>query len=273
VTARLNDRDLNRLLADWLDEGPNTAADFVVARAMARVPTVRRRSAAWWLQRLLRTQGPLLASLAVLLVLGAAAILAIGFILQPTPPPAPSAPAIPSTSPTTTIEPSPSASEEARATSELAVDEINGPVPLSTLGTWKIERGGGSSLNQLTGYQFVWDNRRRWLAIYLNPEGKYDPVSVTRTSDLQVLIGWNFMMTGGGEDDPYAGTGSFLSEQGECTITFSTFTETEVAGTIDCREIPGTYSIRDSGISESSVSVRASFSFDPQRDTNSTPDQ
>ena len=277
MTARLNDRDFDNLLAGWLDEGPNTAADFVVEQAMARVPDARRRGTVptWWpqLPRLLRTQGPLIASLAVLLVLGTAAILAVGLVLEPTPPPPPSPPPITSSSPTTSVEPGPSASEEERATSELAVEEIDGPVPLSTFGTWMIERGGGSSPNQLTGYQFVWDNRRRWLAIYLNPEGEYEPTSITRTGDLQVLIGWNFMMTGSGEDDPYAGTGSFLSEHGECIITFDTFTATEVAGMINCADIPGTYSAGGPDIREGSVSVRGSFSFDPQRDTFATPGQ
>jgi hypothetical protein len=273
MTTRFDDRAMERLLSAWFDEGPMTAGDTTVDQVMARIPTVRQRGrlAAWWprMPRLLRTQGPLLASLAVLLVLGAAVALVIGSIGPPDPPPNP--PVLPSAS--ASIEPGPSESEEARATSELAVDDIDGPVPLSTLGTWKIERGGGSSLNQLTGYQFVWDNRRRWLAIYLNPEGEYDPISVTRTTDLQVLVGWNFMMTGGGEADPYAGTGSFLSEQGECTIIFSTFTATEVAGTIDCTDIPGTYSAGEPGIRAGSVSMRGSFSFDPQRDTYSTPGQ
>ena len=97
MTAPLHDRELDALLAGWLDEGPNTAAGFVVERAMARVPTVRRRGAPWWpqLPRVLRTQGPLLASVAVLLVLGAATLLALGLIFRPDVPP-PSSPPAPS---------------------------------------------------------------------------------------------------------------------------------------------------------------------------------
>ncbi len=96
----MDDRELDLLLAEWFDEGPNTAAGFVVERALERVPTVRRRGASWWprLPRLLRTQGPLLASLALLLVLGAALIVALASIERPVIP-APSEPPIATTSP------------------------------------------------------------------------------------------------------------------------------------------------------------------------------
>ena len=58
MSVRMDDRELDMLLADWFDEGPNTAAGFVVERALERVPNVRRSGASWWpqLPRLLHNQ-------------------------------------------------------------------------------------------------------------------------------------------------------------------------------------------------------------------------
>ncbi|HEX6129512.1 MAG TPA: hypothetical protein VF071_10875 [Candidatus Limnocylindria bacterium] len=265
MTARLNDRDLNRLLSDWLDEGPSTAADFVVERAMARVPTVRRRGAASWLPRLLRTQGPLLASLAVLLVLGAAVALVIGSIIGPPDPP-PSPPVLPSDS--ASIESSPSASEEARATGELVLEEIVGPISLGTSGPWLIERAQATTADELTQYRFAWfGNQSRWLDLFLDPQSTYESGSRTATGRLRVVVAWFFQNTSEGESDPNAGTGSFASDSGECTITFDTSTETHIAGSLECVDIPGTYDGGQEGLIES---VTATFSFDPN-DSYATP--
>jgi hypothetical protein len=262
MTARLNDRELNRVLDAWLEEGPMAAADMTVDRVMARVPTVRqhgRVSGAWpRLLQPLRTQGPMLVSVMVLVTLVAGVALAIGMIMRPGP--APSPPLLPSSEATPAL-----------AESEAIIEEIRGPVPLRTFDSWVAKsrdpslgevRQPGSPSAGVHGYIFTPDSTGRWFTIYLDPTQDYGDGATTERDD---LIGWNFSNI---LDPEQRGAGSFMSAGGECALTFHAFTQAEIAGTLACVDVPGTYSAGTDGSTQDAVieRLRATFSFHPVLD-------
>lgn len=278
MTARLNDGDLNRVLEAWFDEGPMTAADTTIDGVMARIPTVRQRNrvAGWWppLPQLLRSQAPVLAAVIVLVTLLAGLTLAIGLITRPGPAPSPPPPP-PSSE--TAASPSPSGSVDATpqpATSEAIIEEIRGPVPLRTFDNWVAKsrdpslgelRQPGSPSTGVHGYIFTPDSTGRWFTIYLDPTHDYGAAAATERDDLRVLIGWNFSNF---LDPEMRGAGSFTSDGGECALTFHVFTDEEIAGTLDCFDVPGTYSSGTEGGTQDAVIERllATFSFNPVLD-------
>jgi hypothetical protein len=276
MNARLNDRDLTRVLDAWFDEGPMTAADTTLDRVMGRIPTVRQRSrvgGAWTqLPWLLRTQAPMLASLAVLVTLLAGLAVTVGIITRPGP--APNPPPPPSSEASVSPRTSPSAdATPALAESEAVIEEIRGPVPLRTFDNW-VAKSRDLSLGQVSapgeptgvhGYVFTPDSTARWFTIYLDPTHDYPVPATTERDDLRVLIGWNFSNY---LDPDVRGSGSFVSDDGECVLSFEVFTEAEIAGTIDCIDVPGSYSTGTEGGAQDAVIGRllASFSFDPVLD-------
>lgn len=285
MTTRLNDRDLSRVLDAWLDEGPMTALDTTIDRVMARIPTVRQRrlvGGGWArLPRPLRVHASMVASVVMLVGLLAGLALAIGIIAPPNP--APSLPPAPPASVATT-SPRPSASVEATpalARSEAVIQEIRGPVPLRTFDSWvaKSQDPNLGEVNQpgapgtgVHGYIFTPDSTGRWFTLYLDPMQDYGDHATTDRDDLRVLIGWNFSNI---LDPALRGSGSFVSDEGECAVTFRVFSETEIAGTVDCTEVPGTYAAGTEGGTRAAVIDRllATFSFHPvldvyERDTD-----
>lgn len=263
MTARLNDRELDALLAGWLDEGPSTAAGFVVEQALARVPTVRRR-AGWWPQLpiLLRTHGPLLAAVAVMLVLAAGVALAVGMITRPQPVP-PSPPVVPSldASASPTQEPSPSASEEARMPAR-ATGELRGPAGTVPAGTRWVFLASNPDDAPVIGYEFVfgWSSAYKF-AIFLDPTSRDWVGTWTTDGELRVVISWALAVgTSGG-----LRLGTFTSEAGECQVTFETFGSTAAGGSLHCADVPGMYANPGEDFKDGVVELLniTSFGFDP----------
>jgi len=277
MTTPLTDSDLDRLLGAWIDEGPTMGADMTLDRVMARIPTLRQRSrVGGWMPhgtQLLRTQAPILAGLVALVTLMGGLALAFGIITRPGPAPSPPPPA----SAGATVAPSASTSTEASpvpARSEALIAEIRGPVPLSTRRDWvaksrdpslgEVSRPGAPSTS-VNGYIFTPDSMGRWFIIYLDPTHNYADAATTARDDLRVLIAWSFWNI---IDPTLRGSGSFSSDDGECAITFEVFTEAEIAGTLDCVDVLGRYSVGAQGGIQDGVIERllATFSFDPVRD-------
>lgn len=260
MSVRTDDRELDLLLADWFDEGPNTAAGFVVERALERVPGVRRRGASWWprLPRLLRAQGPLLAALIVLLVLGTALVVALAEINRPIIP-APSQPPIATSSPS--VAPTQSATPRAAVTRGRF--EISSTTPMGSLPSRAFpqfivvnDRPDG-----LLGFTFRYDSGNATVSVYLDPEAEYLGSWDTTREDLVVSI---FYARGTATSGDQSTRGVFESAAGECQVTFETFTATAASGSLECADVPGTYLKNADGIvKEGVLQLSGTFSFDP----------
>lgn len=74
------DRDFDRVLDRWMDDGPTTVADRVIATAMTEVHTTRQRGTRWaLLKELLMTRKPAMTVLGIAAV-AAVALVAIQFV-------------------------------------------------------------------------------------------------------------------------------------------------------------------------------------------------
>lgn len=271
MTARLHDRELDALLADWLDEGPSTAADFVVEQAMARVPGVRRRGAGWWpqLPSLLRTQGPLLAILAVLTILGAGMALALGLIPPPEPPPNP--PVLPGVSQTAMPSPSASAPGTARPVPKRGSFEISTPLgafPSGRTWTFKGDIGGdGLASDGLNGYGFTtgWSGEGGVVysvVIYLDPQADYFGAWDTTRSDLAVSL--SYYINTNDSMGQLVASGAFVTVADECIVSFEEYEPTVARGSLNCVDVPGTYNSRaDPERREGTADIVGTFAFDP----------
>ena len=255
----MDDRELDMLLADWFDEGPNAAAGFVVERSLERVPSVRRRGASWWprLPHLLRTQGPLLASLALLLVLGTALVVALASSERPVIP----APSVPPATSSPSIAPTQSATPRAGITRGRF--EITSITPMGSLPSREFpefhvvkDRPDG-----LLGFTFRYDAGNATVTIYLNPRSEYEGSWDTTREDLVVSVFYaRSTATSGGEST----RGVFESAAGECMVTFEQFTATATSGSLECADVPGTYLKNSDGIvKEGVLQLSGTFSFDP----------
>jgi hypothetical protein len=256
MPARLNDRDLERVLDAWMEEGPMTAAESTIDQVMARIPTARQRGGfgrGLQLPRLLRTQGPVLASMLVLVTLLAGLALAIGTITRPVPAPSP-----PPVASDAASEPSPSASAEetprpVRARGSFEMTTPVGSIPGGRTWVFSVQE-----YEPLRGFRFSYGccgAKEYYVTLFVDPLGTYAGTLGTEREGLGVLIGI--------QDIASRTNGSFASELGECQFAFEEFGTTSAQGTLTCANVPGTYARGDETGLEGQVSLSGEFTFDP----------
>lgn len=256
MTARLNDRDFERVLDAWLDEGPMTAAESTIDQVMARIPTARQRGGfgrGLQLPRMLRTQGPMLASVLVLVTLLAGLALAIGTITRPLP-----TPSLPPVASDATTDPSPSASAEETPTPVRARGSFEMTTPVGSIPGGRTWVFSVQEYEPLRGFRFSYGccgAKEFYVTLFLDPLGNYTGTLGTERDDLGALIGI--------QDIASRTNGTFESELGECRFAFEEFSSIAARGTLTCANVPGTFARGDETGLEGQVSLSGEFTFDP----------
>jgi hypothetical protein len=266
MTARLNDRELDRVLDAWLSEGPATVSGAALAGALERIPVTRqRRLSGRWLGPLAELRQaerwrPAIRVAGILVVLAAlAGVVALAALIgappgpDPSPTPATTSPSVDadvSQAPSSTPQSSPPASVELQLDgSPLAADqwEFKGCPPVT------ITEPDGERVCRFT------DGWHR-LEIYgLSQPGLDGAGIATSDSGVRVRIWWYR-----GEIGDTLHLGDFESTQGECRLNLTDLTDTLANGTIDCTAVPGAYSTTVGGTEqETKVDLRGSFTFNP----------
>jgi hypothetical protein len=259
----MNDRQLDRVLNAWLDEGPSVAGPVVVDGAMARISTVRQVRTAGWRSPDIRVAiparwRPALAVVVTTIILAgmAYAIIIVGGDARPDPIPEPTASAS-----------APSA-DDATATGAAAV-HVTGATDVTD--EWYFTPGDPSGEPGLSMFRFfdrgVADEPvcnedkcgpdRAYLSIYLVP-AEVSPGTRVTGPRLMIAIGFpGQTRIGGAAGDP-SFSGSFISRAGECEVTITTATASEVAGSFECLDVP-------SRVNRDRIDASGTFSFDPTR--------
>lgn len=251
-------RNFDSVLREWVDLGDERLPLGNLDAALAEIETTPQRGHRPLEELMMRLQ-PFALPIAVVVV-AVIAVAALAVASQP-----------PSVGPQPSVASAAPSTPGGESASEAIVESIAGPVNLAATRPW-LAKSRDSGIGQLqgdsdlSGYQFSPDSLQRWFTIYLDPEAEYGTSVDTDGTTLWVAVGWNI----GGDGSR---TGTFASRNGECTVTFSTFSLREIAGSLECEDIPGTYSdasdpgTRDGVISE----MQASFSVDPVADVYEVP--
>lgn len=262
-------RNLDDLLREWVDDGAERLPQHHLDAALAEIVNTPQHGA-----RSAPAEGFLMRIQQLAVPMGVVAALVFAFIAlalvtgqEDVGPP-------PSTSASASIRPTASLGTPAAA-SEAIIEEavrsdgirlIGSMAPSSAwVGTSRDSSiGSGVGSTDLTGYLFTPNSLQSWFTLYLDPDGSYESPSLTDGERLSASIGWNL---GGGGDE----TGSVISRDGECSVTFSTFTSTAIEGGIECTDVPGSWTDPELGRQEGTLDFRASFSFDPVADAYEMP--
>lgn len=257
----MNDRQLDRVLDAWLDDGPTVAGPVVVDGAMARISTVRQVRRAGWRPTDMRMAiparwRPALAVMITMILLAGmtVAIIMVGGDGRPHPTPEPTASA--------TLRPDATASGAATL-------RVTGATEVTD--EWYFTPGDASGEPGLSMFRFfdrgvadepvcVEDKcgpERAALSIYLVPAEVSLGTSVTGPR-LIIAFGFPGQTRVGGAAGEAVFVGSFVSRAGECRVTITTVSTSEVAGSFDCVDIP-------SPANRDRIDASGIFSFDPTR--------
>ena len=257
MTSQLNDRELDRVLDAWLDEGPLRVSDVVIDGALGRIPTTRQHPVRpTLLPPMLRMQ-----AVAVPLVIAAAiAFVAILGLLRGSLQVGPTQTASPSAS---VIQASPTAlpTEVPSSASGRARLEVSGAAEFTEewgfIRAEAIERYPG-----LRAYEFYELANTpcecpggKYLAVHLDPNApEAYPLGTPVPTGPRLILRFGFVDDVYVDDDYVNG---HLSTDGECSVTFTRFTEREIDATYECVDVP-------SEINQQLVNVVGTFSFDPR---------
>jgi hypothetical protein len=261
VTSQLNDQLLDRVLDSWMDEGPIAVSEVVIDAALARVPTTRQRGrpfqfGPWRVARMQALAVPSFVVLA-LAVVAVLTLLRLSPTVGPDPLQTPSAPA--PTPPAATPQPTPTQAPTS-ATGRARV-EVTGATDLTD--TWGfVPNADVQEFPGLTLYAFYELASTacgcpggRYLEVHLDPEAAAEyPLGQP------VVTGERLILRFGFPPDVYI-SGEYmnghLSRAGECAVSFTRFTSTEVEATFECADVP-------SDVNAQLIGVVGSFSFDPR---------
>ncbi|MGH2454798.1 MAG: hypothetical protein ACRDHD_00860 [Candidatus Limnocylindria bacterium] len=266
----MSDRDLDRVMEAWFDEGPTIAAEAVIDGALARIPTARQRGSGWrWLPfpgqhpRTILRYATLVVAVALLIT----AVAGLAVVLAPDPQPQPPAPTLPMASATGSARPSagPTPSGPPSAATGLASISITGATDLQ--GEWQFFPANRSEafpeLNRYAFYQFRGSAcdcpAGAYLHVFLDPGEAY-PATVRTGPDLALRLG--FPSSGGMRPDEYHN--SHPSVMGECEVAFTVFSDTLIEATFTCVDVP-------SDVNDLLINSSGSFSFDPREADASRP--
>jgi hypothetical protein len=262
MTVRIGDRELDRLMAAWMDEGPTIVAETVIDTALAQIPTTRRRGRRWRPQDVFTDRAPSMlryAAILVSLVVLIAATAALALVLSPDPAPQPPGPTEPALASATPSGPPSTATGRTRIS-------ITGAAEME--GEWQFFVADASAefpdLNRYAFYQFTGSPcdcpAGAYLHLLLDPDEDY-PVTV-RTDD-RLVMRFGFPSSGGMRPDEYIN--SHVSKSGECEVVFTQFMDTVIEGAFTCFDVP-------SEVNELLINLAGEFSFDP-REFVATPNE
>jgi len=253
---QLSDREFDRVLDDWIDEGPMQASDVSVDAALARVTTTAQRApirASWLSWPIARMQAMAVPAVIAAAVVALWAVLAL--VRPPSVGPEPSPPAVGSP------EATPSATQIPSLATGSARIEVTGAAAFTEewgfIQAIAIERIADLRLYQF--YEFASTPcdcpGGRYLDLHLDPQ---DPDAYPIGAP--IATGPSLVMRFGFPDNVYVDDdymNAHVSDAGECTVTFTRFNEREIEGTFACTDVP-------SEVNEQIIDVAGEFSFDPR---------
>ncbi|HEX5578192.1 MAG TPA: hypothetical protein VFY43_00835, partial [Candidatus Limnocylindria bacterium] len=260
MTNLLNDRELDRVLDTWLDEGPARVSDLVIDGALGRIPTTRQRPVRRaYLPPALRTRAVTM-PLVVAAVIAFVTLLGLLRVIQNVGP-------MPSASPTASAsQPAPSAlpTEVPSAASGRARIEVSGAAQFTEewgfIRAEAIERYPGLRLYQF--YELASTPCEcpggKYLDVHLDPnDPSAYPLGTPVPTSEELILRFGFVDDVYVDDDYVNG---HVSMDGECRVTFTAFTEREIEATYECVDVP-------SETNQQLVNVVGTFSFDPREVT------
>ena len=257
MTGQLNDGELDRVLDAWLDEGPLRVSDVVIDGALGRIPTTRQRAA----RRIFLPPMSRMQAVTVPLVVAAAiAFVAFLGLLRGSLEVGPTQSASPSAS-ASQLSPSPSPTETPSSASGRARLEVSGAAEFTE--EWgfvradAIERYPGLRLYQF--YELASTPCEcpggKYLDVHLDPnDPDAYPLGVPVPTGPSLILRFGFVDDVYVDDDYVNG---HLSTDGECSVTFTRFTEREIEATYECGDVP-------SEVNQQLINVVGTFSFDPR---------
>jgi hypothetical protein len=254
----MNQHDVDDLIREWADIGEEQLPDRYLQAALTEIEKTPQSGA--WLAPLkgfiMRFQ-PIAPYLAVATAVVAAVVLYVAFAGPPV--------GNQDASPT----PSPASPQSSAAVSPSPTDS-----PLVSSGTFEITTPLGSEPSR-TWYQFDVSDDPRGVSdplltkglrgytlskpntevnIYLDPKADY--VGSVDTTQQNLVVAFSFTRVG------QTAIGFFESTSGECRITFDEFTPTVAAGSLNCTDVPMTFSDADPPV-DGVAQLSGTFTFDP----------
>jgi len=266
MTPRLTDRELDKLLDAWFDEGPATVSNATLAEALGRIPTTpRRRMAGRWLGPLADLRQaerwrPAIRVAGILVVLAAlVGVVALAALIGAPPGPDPSPmPATISPSGIPDASQAPSSAAQTPLPASIDLQLVGSPLPADR---WQFFGCPPVTITEPDGERACrFSDGWHRLEIFGLLEPGLDGAGIaTSESGVWVRIWWYR-----GEIGDTLHLGDFESTQGECRLNLTELTDTLANGTIDCTAVPGVYSTTVGGAEqETTVDLRGSFTFNP----------